>query len=75
MNIKYDIEIPKSASEDVNALFDFAESDKRTMCITYDSDKDAKNRKAVLLRAVEKSKLHCNITRIDCKVYIEKVDK
>lgn len=72
MNIKYDIEIPKSASEDVNALYDFISGDKKTMCITYETERDAKNRKAVLARAIEKEKLGCKVTRIGCDVFIGK---
>lgn len=72
MEIKYNVEVPKSDAEDVNALHNFAESDKKTMQITFETPNEASLRRSVLARAIENNEFDMNIKRMGAVVYIEK---
>lgn len=73
MEIKYNVEVPKSDSEDINALFKFVESDRKTMQITYEDVAEAKNRRSVLQTASNRNDFDLEFKRIGCDVYISKV--
>lgn len=74
MQIKYDVEIPHSKEEDVEALFRFIEGDKRTMCITYEDKKRARTRSCTLLSYATKNEMNVHISRIECDVFISKLN-
>lgn len=72
MKIEYDIEIPKSVKEDINALYKFMDSDKETMAITYDDVIFAKNGATNFRRTADKEGWNIDISRTDCKVFVSK---
>lgn len=69
--VTYGVKIPSSRAEDIDLLIKFVEeNDDPNMCIEYATEKDAKNRVAVLKRAAKNESLKVNISRIDSKVYV-----
>lgn len=72
MKIEYDIEIPKSDREDVNALYKFAVGNSQTMKLTFEEAREAKNSLAVLNRVIDKENWEMAISRLDNVVYIKK---
>lgn len=72
MEIKYNVEVPKSDAEDINALFGFNESDKKNMEITYSDIKESSSRRSVLAKVIERNEFVMGIKRIGKVVYIEK---
>lgn len=73
MEIKYDIEIPISRAEDIDALIKFAEGSKKTMSIEYETEKSAKNRIAVLKRTTKNEKLPVDISRMEKTIYVARL--
>ena len=72
MEIKYDIEIPKSDKDYINELFSFYESEHMTMCMTFENSKMAASRSSSLINAVKRNKMNVSVKRIGQEVYLEK---
>ncbi len=75
MQIKYNVTIPKSDKEDINALYDFCDKDAQNMCITYEDKSEAIKRMAEMKRVAKRVGMKVEISRIEDAVYITKVGK
>lgn len=75
MEIKYNVTIPKSDKEDINALYDFCEKDAQNMAITYEDKHEAIKRMAEMKRVSKRVNMNVDITRIEDTVFVKKIKK
>ena len=76
MKLSYNVPYPsgsKNMSEEMEAFYEFYDSDKQTMCLEFDTDEEAKKCACKISSARWRRDLPVEVKKVGKKVYVKKV--